>query len=476
MYDILIVGAGIVGCFLAHDLSKKELKVAVFDREADVANKATMANSAIIHSGHDPLDNTLKAKLNVRGNEMYESICKDLGVSFKRTSAFVAATSMEEEDTLDMLYQQTKNRNIPVMYLTKEEAIKKEPNLSDHVTKVIELPTTGIVYPWEVAIALAEEASENNVDFYLNEQVEKIKKTQKGFEVITSKGNYEAKIIINAAGVCSDKIYGKVSSKVDFEITPRKGEYFVLDKLKKPLVSRVIYPVPSSAGKGVLVVPTTHGNVLLGPNSEMVDSGELNNNTKDSLDYVKKEIHKTVKNIPMDKVIHSFAGVRPTSTRHDFIIEEAKDVTDFINVAGIESPGLASAPAISEYVINEILSKKIRMNEKNMYTKRRPNIKLKEMTEEEKNELVKKNPAFGKIVCRCEQITEGEIIDAIRRPLGATTVKGIKKRVRPGMGRCQGGFCEPLVVDILARERKISPLEVRLDGDNSVMLMEETKE
>lgn len=476
MYDVLIVGAGIVGCFLAHDLSKKDLKVVVIEKESDVANRTTMANSAIIHSGHDPLDGTLKARLNVRGNEMYEAICKDLGVTFKRTSAFVVATSKEEEETLDLLYTQAKNRKVPVFYVNRKEAKEKEPNLSDLVTKVIELPSTGIVYPWEVAIALAEEAIENGVELQLKENVEAIEKKENSFVVKTNANTYETKIVINAAGTYSDKIYEMVSDEVDFKITPRKGEYFVLDKLQKPLVNRVIYPVPSSAGKGVLVVPFTHGNVLLGPNSEVVESDEFNNNTKNALDYVKREIGKTVKNIPMQNVIRTFAGLRPTSTKHDFIIEEAKDVENFINVAGIESPGLASAPAISEYVMNEILSSKTNMEDKKEYRKRRPVINLKQMTEQERSEMVKKDPSFGRMVCRCEQVTEGEILDIIRRPLGAKTVKGVKKRVRPGMGRCQGGFCEPLVVEILARELKISPLDVRYDSDNSVMLMAETKE
>lgn len=476
MYDIIIVGAGIVGCFLAHDLSKTNLKVLVIEKEADVANRATMANSAIIHSGHDPIEGTLKARLNVRGNEMYEEICHDLHVTFKRTSAFVVATSKEEEDILDILFHQAQSRNVPVSYVSKEEAKEKEPNLSNLVTKAIELPTTGIVYPWEVAIALAEEALENEVEFHLSESVEKIEKRDDLFYVSTNQNTYESKIVINAAGTAADKIYGMVSEQVDFEITPRKGEYFVLDRLKESLVNRVIYPVPSSAGKGVLVVPTTHGNVLLGPNSEIVDLDEKNNTTKKNLDYVKKEIGKTVKNIPMQNIIRTFAGLRPTSTRHDFIIEEATDVKNFINVAGIESPGLASAPAISEYVMNEILSHKLSLEMKSEFRKRKPNINLKQLTEDEKNELVKKDPTFGRVVCRCEQVTEGEILDSIRRPLGAKTVKGVKKRVRPGMGRCQGGFCEPLVVDILARELNISPLEVKLDSNNSFMLMKETKE
>lgn len=475
-YDIIIIGGGIVGCHLAHDLSKKSnIRTALIEREADIAGRATMANSAIIHSGHDPREGTLKARLNVRGSQMYEEICKELGTEFKRTSAFVAAASEDEEKVLDKLYKQAKSRGVPVEYLSRDEALKKEPNLSDMVTKVIELPSTGIIYPWETAIALAEEAAQNDVDFYLEESVEAIERVSGGYTVITNKAQYDTEYIINAAGTSADKVYAMVSDNVQFKITPRKGEYFVLDRLKEPLVSRVIYPVPSSAGKGVLVVPTTHGNVLLGPNSEITNSEDLNNNTKESLDFVKREAARTVKNIPMEKVIRTFAGLRPTSTADDFIIEEAKDARHFINAAGIESPGLASAPAISEYILNEILARDLKLEDKTEYKKRRKNINLSKMSQKEKNELVKREPSFGKIVCRCEQITEGEIIDVIRRPLGARTVKGVKKRARPGMGRCQGGFCEPLVVDILARELNISPLEVRYDSADSVMLMEESK-
>lgn len=478
MYDIIVVGAGIIGCFLAHDLSKLELKVAVIEKEADIANQATMANSAIIHSGHDPIEGSLKARFNVRGNEMYEEICRELGVSFQRTSGFVVATSTEEEKTLELLYQRAKSRDIPVFYLTREEAVKKEPNLSEFVTKVIELPTTGIIYPWELSIALAEEAVLNGVEFYLEEEIKDIQKKDIGFQLYSNKNKYESRVIINAAGMFSDEIYQMVSkpNEIDYRIIPRRGEYFVLDKLEKPLVSRVIYPVPSSAGKGVLVVPTIHKNVLIGPNSQIIESKEDNNNTGKSLDYVKTESRKTVQNIPMDKIIRSFAGLRATPTTHDFIIEEAKNIEGFINVAGIESPGLTSAPAISEYIIKEILSSKQNLSKKRNYVRRQPITNLNRMTQEEKNELVKNNSTYGRIVCRCEQITEGEIIEAIRRPLGAKTVKAVKKRVRPGMGRCQGGFCEPLVVDILARELQVSPLKVKFDNANSIIFVEETKE
>jgi len=505
MYDVVIIGAGITGSFLAHELSRYQLQTLVIEKNSDVANGATMANSAIIHSGHDPKPGTLKAKLNVRGNELYEGICRELGVQFKRTSALVVATSEEEKCTLDQLYQQSLDRKVPVEYLTREEAIQKEPNLSDQVQYALELPSTGIIYPWEVAIALMEESVMNGVELRLGERVtairrikehEMLKKVEDNrqesesyqqktenchrtqYEIQTDKGRYCTRFVINAAGVYADEIYQMIAreqNREKFHISPRKGEYFVLDKLKEPLVSHVIYPVPSEAGKGVLVVPTTHGNLLLGPDSDVIQDKEGNYNTSDALNYVKKEISKTVKNVPMDKIIRTFAGLRPTGDTGDFVIEEAEDAPQFINVACIESPGLASAPAIAEYVMEQILRGKISFIEKKSYEKRKPILDPKKITIEERQKLVKENPKYGKIVCRCEQVTEGEILDAIHRPVGATTVKGVKKRVRPGMGRCQGGFCEPLVVDILARELGNSPLEVRLDGADSVMLTDTTK-
>lgn len=479
MYDIIIIGAGIIGCFLAHDLSKYDLKIGVLEKASDVANAASMANSAIIHAGHDPKEGTLKAKLNVRGNQMYEDICRELGVSFLRTSALMVSTSEEENDSLDDLYRQARNRMIPVSYLSRREAIAKERNLSDDVIKAIELPTTAVIYPWEVAIALMEEAMENGTELFLNHEVTAIAGIQNTenpyFTIQAGQESFRANIIINAAGVFADDIYDLVSGKHKFRITPRRGEYYVLDKLKTPLVNRVIYPVPSKNGKGVLVVPTTHGNTLLGPNSIFIEDKEGIQNTGEALDYVRKEIGKTVKNVPMDKVIRTFAGLRPTGDTGDFIIEEAKEVPRFINAACIESPGLASAPAISEYIIDNILKEKIHPNKKRHYVKRVPQLELSKMTNAERDRLVKENPALGRVVCRCEQITEGEIIDAIRRPLGAKTVKGVKKRVRPGMGRCQGGFCEPLVIEILARELGVSPLDIRLDGEESTLLIDTTK-
>ncbi len=478
-YDVIIIGAGIVGSFIAHRLSKKECRVLVLEKNADVADGATMANSAIVHSGHDPKPGTLKAMLNVRGNRMYPEICKELGVTYKPVSAFVVATDEIEKEKLQALFVQAKEREIPASMISGDRARELEPNLSDSVIEALELPTTGIIYPWEVAIALMEEAVINGTEVNLKEEVNGISKTEAGFVVQTTKEVYESRYLINAAGVYADDIYkmllnsmGK-EAKEPFSIIPRRGEYYVLDKMEKPLVNRVIYPVPGPMGKGVLVVPTTHGNVLLGPNAEEVEEKDGVNTTADALTFVKKNVEKTVKNIPFDKVIRTFAGLRPTPDIGDFRIEESKEAVGFVNVAGIESPGLASAPAIAEYVCETIMKDSFTYPVKEKYQKRTPQVILSKLSEEEKNLLVKENADYGQIICRCEQVSKGEIIDAIRRPVGAKTVKGIKKRVRPGMGRCQGGFCEPYVVDILAAELGISPLEVRLSGEKSVMLMEE---
>ena len=482
VHDIAIIGAGIIGSFLAHDLSKLECSILVLDKNADIADGASMANSAIVHAGHDPKDGTLKALLNVLGNRMYPEICRELGVNFMQTSAFVVSTCKEEDAVLEQLKKQASSRNIPFKELSGEEARAQEKNLSHAVTSVLEFPTTGIIYPWEVAIALLEEAVLNGIRLCLNEEVTKITKTEH-FVITTmsptkEQNTYEAKYVLNAAGVYADDIYQMIlgnNKKGPFHITPKRGEYYVLDQLKEPLVHRVIYPVPGPNGKGVLVVPTTHGNYLLGPNSQVIEDKEGINTTADALTYVKENVKKTVENIPFDKVIRTFAGIRPTEENRDFIIEESNEVNGFVNVACIDSPGLASAPAISEYVIEQVMQDKFTWQTKQEYTHRKKNICLKELTDEEKNELVKTRPEYGEIVCRCEQVSKGEIIDSIRNVVGAKSVKGVKKRVRPGMGRCQGGFCEPHVVEILAAELGISPLEVRLDSSESYLLLDSMK-
>ena len=487
MYDVIIVGAGINGSFLAHELSRRQCSVLVLEKSGDIADGASMANSAIVHSGHDPKPGTLKAKLNVRGNRMYPDICRELGVEYRNCSAFVVATDDEESKIIDKLIKQSADREIPYIELTGDEARIKEPNLSGDVIRAIELPTTGIIYPWMVAIALMEEAIMNGVELKLNEGVTGIKASDVGYTVTTPCGSYDGRYVLNVAGVYADDIY-KLALKgsgvdmikeadniTDFAITARRGEYYVLDESRIPVVSRVIYPVPGPSGKGILVVPTVHNNVLLGPNSEPIEDKDANCTTSAALNAVKAGVKKTVWNIPFDKVIRTFAGLRPTGNTGDFVIEESKVLPGFVNVACIESPGLASAPAIAEYVIDEVMKEAFSFSKKEEYKHRQAYTEMALLSDEEKNAIIREHPEYGEIVCRCRGISRGEIEEVIRRPAGATTVKGVKKRISPGMGRCQGGFCEPLVVDILAKELGISKMDVRYDSRDSVMLIEETK-
>ena len=475
MYHVVIIGAGITGTMLARDLSQYNLKVALLDKENDIADGATMANSAIVHTGYDPEDNTMKAKMNVRGAQMYEQICRDLGCKYRVVGAYIAACGGEEEAHLDVLADRAQRRGIKYEWLTGDEARKAEPNLNDQVTKVLSFPTTAVIYPWEVAIACAQVAVKNGTELYLDSPVTSIDRNEDAYIVHTEKQDFQTKVVINAAGVCADQIYKMVSDAPNFTMKPRKGEYFVIDNAVH-YVDHIIFPVPSAKGKGVLAVPTVYRNTLLGPNSDYVASTTDTGSTFQGLDYVRDNISKIMKNAPLNRSIRNFAGLRPSSSSSDFIIEEAKDAKNFINVASIESPGLASAPGVAEYVIHDLLKDKLSFEENPdaVMTRQRPLV-MAELTPEERAQKIKENPQYGRIICRCEQISEGEIVDCIHAVCGARSVKGVKKRVRPGMGRCQGGFCEPRVLTILARELKESPLDVVLDSEKSKILTKENR-
>lgn len=475
MKDVLIIGAGITGTLIAHKLSHYDLDVAVIEKGGDVACGATMANSAIIHAGHDPKPGTLKAKFNVLGNRMYPALCKDLQVAYEEIGAHVIACSEEEEALLTTLYQQAKQRDIPVSWLSREELLEKEPHCSKHCRKALFLPTTGIITPWEVAIAAMEESMLNGTSLYLNEKVIGITKTNQSYEVRTNKQLHHAKLVICCAGVHGDEVARLLGKEPRYTITPRRGEYYVLDHLKEPLVHTVLYPVPSAAGKGVLVVPTVHQNTLLGPNSEPITDKEGNETTAE-LDTVKMKIGRMIESVPFDKIIRSFSGLRPSGSTHDFVIEEDADFENFIHVSAIESPGLASAPAIADYVVTELCKEKFPFKHRETYFHRKPQIVMEKLTLKQQEELIRENPAFGRILCRCEKISEGEILDAIHRPCGATTIKGVKKRVRPGMGRCQGGFCEPQILKLLAKELSVPINKICYDSERTPILKAGAKE
>ena len=476
MYDVVIIGAGITGTMLARDLSMYHLRIAVIEKENDIADGATMANSAIVHTGYDPEPGTLKAKLNVAGARRYEKICHDLSCHYKTVGAYIAACGEAEEAHLDILAKRAEEREIPYRFLSREEALAQEPSLSENVTKGLDFYTTAVIYPWEVAIACMENAVNNGADLFLNCPCTGIEKLEGSYIVHTPERDLITRTVVNAAGTFADQIARMVNDDPGFVIRPRRGEYYILDQDVKP-VNHIIFPVPTAAkGKGVLAVPTVYGNTLIGPSSDYIDEPDDTGTSAEGLAYVRKNISKTLKNIPLNRSIRTFAGIRPASDHSDFIIEEDAKNPGFINAASIESPGLASAPGISRYIINEFISKYFVLKEdpEAVHTRQADPV-LNELSNEEKNALIAKNPAYGRIICRCEQISEGEIIDCIRRVCGARTVKGVKKRVRPGMGRCQGGFCEPLVLNILARELDISPLDVVLDSKDSNILESENR-
>ena len=468
--DIVIIGGGITGTMIARALSKYDLRTVLVEKENDIADGATMANSAIVHVGYDPEDGTLKGLLNVRGARLYDTILDEMNCRYLTTGAFIAACGEEEEKHLAVLAERADRREIPYRILSGDEARKEEPNLSEDVTKVIDFYTTKVIDPCEVALKAAKVAVNNGVQILLGHEVTDIEKKNGIYAVQAGDEIIEASCVINAAGIMADRIASFVEEPW-FTMRPRRGEYYVLDK-DVHLVQHIIFPVPSEEkGKGVLAVPTVYGNTLIGPNSDYIDDREDNGTSYYGLDYVRKNMAKTLRNVPFNRSIRTFAGIRPASTSSDFIIEESKTSEGFINVASIESPGLASSPAIAEYVIGNFISKHFDLKEKEGYDMTLPkDIVLSDMTEEERNVLIRERPEYGRIVCRCEQISEGEILDALKGPLGATTVKGVKKRCRPGMGRCQGGFCEPLVMEILSRELNKDPLDIELDGKGSYIL------
>ena len=474
MYDVVIIGAGITGAMLSRKLSRYQLRIAVLEKENDTAEGATMANSAIIHTGYDPEDGTLKAALNVEGARQYEQICRELHCAYRAVGAFIAACGAEEEAQLSMLAARADARGVPYRRLTREEAIAQEPNLSDDVTAVLDFYTTAVVYPWDVANACMENACENGAKLLLNTPCQGIRREGEGFVIDTPQGEIRTKYIVNAAGVHAEEIHRMVAEPA-WHMTPRRGEYYVLDQDAQP-VRHIIFPVPSKEkGKGVLAVPTVHGNTLIGPNSDFIDDPDDNGTSEDGLAYVRAHISKTLKNIPLNRSIRTFAGVRPTTTCSDFIVEEVAGVPHFIDAVSIESPGLASAPAVADRIL-AILAESLPLTENPdaVMTRKAPVI-LEMCTPEERNALIRENPAYGRMICRCCQVSEGEIVDCIRRTCGARSVKGVKKRIGAGFGRCQGGFCEPRVVQILARELGISPLDVVYDGPKSRILEGENR-
>lgn len=477
MYDVAVIGAGIIGCSISRALSRYKVNAILIEKESDVADCTTKANSAIVHAGYDAKPGTLKAKFNALGNPMYDKLCEELDVPFKRIGSLVLAFNEEDMETVNKLYVQGIINGINGLeILDREKLLDMEPNVSKKVIGGLYARTCGVVSPWELAIAQAENAAENGVEILLNNEVKDIKKLESGYRIFTSDSTQDARYVINCAGLYADSINNMVAPE-SFRISPRRGEYNIFDKSVGDLVKTVVFPCPSKLGKGILVSPTVHGNLLIGPNVEDIHDKDAFQTTSGGLQFIREGAERSVSNLPYNAVITSFSGLRSRCDRDDFIIEEARDAKGFINVAGIESPGLTSAPAIAEYVVELLKGISGGLEEKKSFiNKRRKLIRFSELSEVERKELIEKDPRYGRVICRCETVTEGEIVDAIHRKAGATTVDGLKRRVRPGMGRCQGGFCSPRVMEILSRELNTEINEVVKDKKGSYILSHPTKE
>lgn len=477
MFDVIVIGAGIVGSLVARKLSSYQLSVAVIEKEPDVGNVTTMANSAIVHSGYDPVPGTLKAKLNVLGNKMFDKLCDELDVEMKRIGSLTVALYDEQLPLLEELSERSAKNGVPVQILNAEETLKLEPNLTKEVKGSLFAPTAGIVNPFTLSVHAIENAVDNGVKLFLEEKVVLINKNDNGFyNIICESGNtYETKIIINAAGIYSDEIH-KMIEPIDYYLTPRKGEYFILDHYTDNLVKHTIFPLPSEKGKGILVTPSIGGTYLVGPSAEAMDSKDDVSTDKLTLDEIRKAALEMVPSIPFNQVIRTFAGSRPTPNTHDFIIRFAKSDNHFITLSGIESPGLVSSPAIAEYVVNEFVSKVIDLKVNpnfNPFVKKRPN--LKKMSLEERNLFIKENPSYGQIVCNCEKVSLGEILFEMNTSVPPKTIKAVKKRTRAGFGKCQGGFCQPIVTKLISEKFNIPLNKVMFQKSGSFVVRYEVK-
>lgn len=468
--DIIIIGGGVVGCAVARLLSRYQATIAVLERGADLAEGASKANSGIVHAGFDAKPGSSKAKTNVRGAGMYPALCAELGVPYKQSGALVLAFTEAGRDTINHLYHQGNTNGVQGLCIVeRDEILMLEPNANPDVACGLLAPTSGITSPYELTYALADHAAINGVEFMLNTTVKSIEKTEKEYLINTDQGEITAKILINCAGVSSARLHNMLSER-KLEIIPRKGEYYLLDRQSPLYFERTIFQTPTAMGKGVLITPTVHGNTLMGPTArDIIDDRDVAT-TADALAKIMAASGITWPMRSTRGVITTFAGIRAHEVNDDFIIGAVDGAKGAYESVGIESPGLSAAPAIAELLAEQIAADnalELKQGWKPAPCHEKP---FCDMSLEERIEAIAKNPDHGAIVCRCEVVTEAEIRAAIHRPVGATTIDGVKHRTRAGMGRCQGGFCSPRVLEILAQELQIDPTEVTKCGGESRLL------
>lgn len=468
MRDIIVIGAGVVGCSIARELSKYNLDVLVVEKNSDVSEGISKGNSGIVHAGYNEKIGTLKAKLNIEGNKIFDDLSRDLQFPFKRNGAFILAFSDEEMKTLESLKENGEKLGVEGLeILTREEALNIEPNLNKEIVGVLNVKTSGIVSPYEMTIALAENAAENGVEFKLNSKVTNIEKISEGYKVtLNNKELVSGKLIINASGL-EGAFLNNLVSMSKREINPVKGEYCLFDKVAGAMINKTLFQVPNKLSKGVLVTPTAEGNLLVGPNAV---EGKTLETSREGIDEILDKSKKSLEELPVARILNTFSGIRPKTKGGDFIIEEVEDAKNFINVIGIDSPGLTAAPAIGVYVVNMIKERLDLVEKKNFKKTREKIVRFAELSLEEKNKLIKEKPAYGHMVCKCEFVTEGEIVEAIHRPIKALTVDAIKRRTRASMGGCQGIGCTLPISKILSRELGIDISDINKNSEGSPVI------
>lgn len=475
MFDVAVIGGGVIGGMILRKLSSYKLSVCLLEKGNDVCLGQSKANSGIVHAGFDAPAGSLKAKFNVLGNVMMPQVAKELGVKYKNNGSLVVAFSDEELETLNDLKERGEKNGVSgLRIIGRDELVDLEPNISPKAVGALLAPTGGIICPYELTIAAIGNAMDNGASLYTNFDVCKIVKGE-NFEIYAQSGEVvQSRFVINCAGYGSQKIANAIGD-FSFTIGGRRGEYVLLDRESGDFVKHTLFFTPTKKGKGILISPTVDGNLLLGPTAEEVDCNNTDT-TQSGLQSVINKANEMCKGVPTYSAITSFAGVRAYCDKHDFIIEESNAQKGFFNCVGIESPGLTSAPAIAEYVVDELLAESINLIKNPKFNKNRtPDYFFSKLTVEEKNEIIKKDPSFGKIVCRCEQITEGEIIRALTQNPKATDIDGVKRRTRAGMGRCQGGFCQPYVAELISKIHGVTLDKVTKNGKGSEIIVGETK-
>ncbi|ELC8383256.1 NAD(P)/FAD-dependent oxidoreductase [Clostridium perfringens] len=468
MRDIIVIGAGVVGCSIARELSKYNLDVLVVEKNSDVSEGISKGNSGIVHAGYNEKIGTLKAKLNIEGNKIFDDLSRDLQFPFKRNGAFILAFSDEDMNILESLKENGEKLGVEGLeILTREEALNIEPNLNKEIVGVLNVKTSGIVSPYEMTIALAENAAENGVEFKLNSKVTNIEKISEGYKVtLNNREVVNGKIIINASGL-EGAFLNNLVSMSKREINPVKGEYCLFDKVAGAMINKTLFQVPNKLSKGVLVTPTAEGNLLVGPNAV---EGKTLETSREGIDEILDKSKKSLEELPVARILNTFSGIRPKTKEGDFIIEEVEDAKNFINVIGIDSPGLTAAPAIGVYVVNMIKERLDLVEKKNFKRTREKIVRFAELSLKEKNKLIKEKPAYGHMVCKCEFVTEGEIVEAIHRPIKALTVDAIKRRTRASMGGCQGVGCTLPISKILSRELGIDISDINKNSEGSPVI------